>query len=322
MQTRWGAPEQVLELRSTVMQDPGPGELGLEIIAAPIHPVDQLRIRGLYAQPLAPPGIPGIEGVARVVQIGSELKSSPWKLGDLCLLPLRFGSYRTHARIPATQVFPLAAEIDPLQASMLILNPLSAELLLEQSALAPGEAFLNLPASGAVGQSLICLGRQRGLKSINLVRTMRWERWLRLLDRQAEMHQLGEWSKQIHRPRAKVAFDGVGGTFTRSLYPCLKRPGDLVVYGATSRKSPSIELSELIFQGLRVQGFWLHRWSIQPKNPTILTRINKLASLMVDGRLKMKIAACYGLEDYKQAFLAARDPISMGKVLLLPNGEP
>lgn len=317
-QARTGAPESAIQLLSAPGRTPGPGELGLKILAAPIHPIDVLRVRGHYPLALPLPGIPGSEGVAKVVALGPDVPPS-WKRGDLCLLPPRFGSYRSDANLLAARAIPLPAQIDPLQASMLIINPLSADLLLDRCQDEGTTSFVNLPASGAVGQCLVALARHRGMRSVNLIRNPRWVPWLNSLDPKAEVEHLDDWVSRPIRCPPRVALDGLGGTYAHAVIQKLQHPGRLHVYGAASKCPPQIGLSELIFSGLCVHGFWLHRWMRAQSPKLVHQRIKKLAALMVSGQLKIKTAHAFALDHYKDAFAAARDPRTFGKVILLPN---
>lgn len=317
-QAKTGSPESAVKLVRARPRAPGPGELSLQVLAAPIHPIDLLRCRGLYPLALPLPGILGSEGVARVIELGPNIQGN-WKPGDLCLLPPRFGSYRSHANLLATRAISLPAGIDPIQASMLIINPLSADLLLDRCVQAQANSFVNLPASGAVGQSLVALAKKRGLRSINLIRNARWKAWLRTLDPHATIELVQDWVKGSGASTPQIAFDGVGGTDARDVARKLQAPGHLHVYGAASKRAPDIGIGELIFQGLSVSGFWLHRWMKQQPHDIIQQRVTKLATHMLQGSLKIKVAKCYPLQEYKQAFAAARDPKTFGKVILKPT---
>lgn len=318
VQSRYGAPGEVLELRDAPLRPPQGEELHVEILAAPIHPVDRLRARGLYALPLPLPGIGGGEGVAKVLELGPKVPS-PWRVGDLCLLPARFGSYRTHGNVPASRVYPLPPGIDPEQASMLMIGALSADVLLEQSGLKAGDTMINLPASGAVGQALLCLAKHRGIHSINLLRSARWIPWLRRLDPQAEIALLETW-RPLASGGAKAAFDAVGGEASGRLAKHLSPGASVFCYGSMSRQSPKLSLSSLIFGGARLQGFWLHRWVQRQDHALVCRRIAALGALVTQGELQIKVAARHPLCEYRAAFAAARAPDTFGKVLLLPQG--
>lgn len=323
VQGRPGDPAKLAELKPMKLRAPQHGELQLEVLAAPIHPVDQLRARGLYPLALPFPAVLGSEGVARVRQVGPGCQTSDhnWKSGDLCSLPLRVGSYRSALNLPARLLIPLDPGIDPRQACMLRIAALSADLLLEQSGLRAGASFFNLPASGAVGQCLMALARLRGIKSINLIRNPAWRPWLQALDPVAKIELFSEFQARPTRARAQIAFDGVGGSLAKCVVSALQDDGHIINYGALSRTAPQLSLHELIFRNIGLRGFWLHRWIAAQEATTIRNRVRALAQLMCEERLKIKIARCFALKDYKLAFQAVKHSQELGRVILCPSEE-
>lgn len=323
MQGRPGDPAKLAELKHMQLRPPQRGELQLEVLAAPIHPVDQLRARGLYPLALPFPAVLGSEGVARVRKVGPDCQTvgQSWACGDLCLLPLRVGSYRSALNLPAQELIPLEPGIDPRQACMLRINALSADLLLEKSALRAGEHFFNLPASGAVGQCLVALARLRGIKSINLIRNPAWRPWLHSLDPGAQVELVSDFSARTARARARVAFDGVGGDPAQRVVSALEDHGQIFNYGALSRVAPQLSLHQRIFRNIRLSGFWLHHWIAAQESETIRDRVRALAQLMREDRLKIKVAQSFALKDYASAFQAAKHSKQLGRVILCPSEE-
>ena len=66
----FGAPLDVVQV---VDEEPGPlapGEALVEVLATPIHPTDIATIAGMYGVLPKLPGVPGNEGVGRVVRSG------------------------------------------------------------------------------------------------------------------------------------------------------------------------------------------------------------------------------------------------------------
>jgi len=90
----------VLRLDDFVIQSPGPKEVLIRFLAAPINPLDVLVLTGQY--PVKPNHfhqdnpIPGYDGVAEVIACGESVKHL--SSGDI-IIPSRFGigSWRTHA---------------------------------------------------------------------------------------------------------------------------------------------------------------------------------------------------------------------------------
>ena len=71
----------------------------------------------------------------------------------------------------ARRLVALPAGADPLQLSMLTVNPATAALLLSEFvALQPGDWVVQNAANSAVGGYLVQLARARGLRTVNVVR--------------------------------------------------------------------------------------------------------------------------------------------------------
>ena len=71
--TELGQPEEVL---SVELIDPRPlqqGEVRVEVLSAPIHNADILKIMGLYGHAAVLPTTPGGEGVGRVLEIAQDV---------------------------------------------------------------------------------------------------------------------------------------------------------------------------------------------------------------------------------------------------------
>ena len=92
-------------------------------------------------------------------------------VGDVVMLPPGSGTWRSHMNATATGLIALPAGADPVQLSMLTVNPPTASLLLSEFVdLQPGDWVIQNAANSAVGGYLIQLAAARGLKTINLVR--------------------------------------------------------------------------------------------------------------------------------------------------------
>src|SRR5262249_1607321 len=98
----------------------------LRMLAAPINPADLNVLEGKY--PIRPEigGVPGVEGVGVVEEIGAEV--TRLRVGDRVLLPHRLGSWREAAIIPnadaALTVVP--PDVAVATAAMLRINPATA----------------------------------------------------------------------------------------------------------------------------------------------------------------------------------------------------
>ena len=161
-ETRGPVPQAVIRAVPEPTPEPGPGQALLELVAAPINPSDVLTLTGDYGMLPPLPAVGGNEGVGRVAALGAAPDGQPQHLsvGDLVLLPVGAGTWRSHLLADARRLVALPAGADPLQLSMLTVNPATAALLLSEFvALQPGDWVVQNAANSAVGGYLVQLAR-------------------------------------------------------------------------------------------------------------------------------------------------------------------
>jgi trans-2-enoyl-CoA reductase len=145
------------------------GQALVEVVAAPINPSDVLTLNGEYGELPPLPVIGGREGVGRVAELGEDARDLA--VGQLVLLPVGCGSWSTHVVTEAAHLTPLPSGADPLQLSMMTINPSTAALLLSEFVtLGPGDWVIQNAANSAVGLYLVQLARHRGHRTVNVVR--------------------------------------------------------------------------------------------------------------------------------------------------------
>src|SRR5437870_4939780 len=159
----------------------------------------------------------------------------------------------------------MSDEADPLQLSMIGINPATAYLLLNRYvSLMPGDWIGQTAANAAMGQYIVALAKLAGVKTLNVVRR----------DEAAE--QVRQWggdrvvrqSDNLHRDieealdgkKLSLVLDMVGGTPVGELAKSLKPGGSIVVYALQSGQFPAISPGDLIYRGLSLHGFWLINW--------------------------------------------------------------
>jgi NADPH:quinone reductase-like Zn-dependent oxidoreductase len=148
---------------------PGPGQVRIAVAAAAVNPVDVAVASGALVQIglSAPRGQFGlgwdVAGTVDAVGPGVDLQVGTAVIGlaDLLGRPLK-----THAELvvlDATAVAPAPRGLDPVAASTIPLNALTADEALDLLALPPGATVLVTGAAGAVGGYAVQLARHRGL---------------------------------------------------------------------------------------------------------------------------------------------------------------
>src|SRR2546430_13411706 len=123
-----GNPAEVLRVEKRPWPVAGPDEVVVQMRAAPINPADLNAIEGKYPVRPALPATPGFEGAGAIVDLGPEVTNVA--IGALVILPHNIGTWREAVSVKADELVAVPPEIDPAQAAMLKINPMTAWRLL------------------------------------------------------------------------------------------------------------------------------------------------------------------------------------------------
>ncbi len=164
-----GNPTEVLRVVEQPWPVPAADEVVVQMRAAPLNPADVNAIEGKYPVRPALPATPGMEGAGVVVELGSSARGVA--LGDQVILPHDFGTWREAGAVKADKLIVAPAEIEPVQAAMLKINPLTAwRMLHDFVSLGQGDWFIQNAANSAAGRAAIQIARELGYRSVNVVR--------------------------------------------------------------------------------------------------------------------------------------------------------
>lgn len=149
---------EVPALRAVDEPQRGAGQALVEVLAAPLNPVDLAIASGRFYGGVPPlPHRPGREGAGRVLA-GQQLTR-----GTIVYFDASTGALAQRAAIDEASAVALPAGADPARAAALGIAGLAAWLALEHHAgLQPGEHVLVLGASGAVGAIAVQAARLLG----------------------------------------------------------------------------------------------------------------------------------------------------------------
>src|SRR5258708_28440264 len=151
-----GEPSEVIELNAIPESALGQEDVLISMEAAPLNPSDFVLIRGLYGiRPDFPSPI-GAEGVGRVTKVGSKVDVGLQGKRALVLPTYEQGTWADQIVVSVHNMVPMSDEADPLQLSMIGINPATAYLLLNRYvSLMPGDWIAQTAANSAMGQYVI-----------------------------------------------------------------------------------------------------------------------------------------------------------------------
>jgi NADPH:quinone reductase-like Zn-dependent oxidoreductase len=315
-----GEPSDVIEL-NTVSEPPlGQEDVLISMEAAPLNPSDFLFVRGTYGLRPAFPSSVGAEGVGRVAKIGSKVDVALQSKRVLIIPTYEQGTWADEVAVPVQNIVPMSEEGDPLQLSMIGINPATAYLLLSRYAsLMPGDWIGQIAANAAMGQYIIALAKLAGVKTLNVVRRKEAAEQVRQWGGDRVVLQGDDLHKDIAEAldgkKLSLVLDTVGGTPAGELAKSLKPGGSIVVYAMQSGHFPAISPKDLIYRGLSLHGFWLINWIRNAPRTEIEEIYQKLGDLVADGSLSAAVDHVYPLDQFKEAFKQSLKSNRSGKVL-------
>ncbi len=315
-----GEPSDVIELNTVSEPALGQEDVLISMEAAPINPSDFLLVRGIYGVRPAFPFSVGSEGVGRVTQTGPKVDVALRGKRVLILPTYEQGTWADRVVVPVRNVVPMSEEADPLQLSMMGVNPATAYLLLSRYvSLMPGDWVGQTAANAAMGQYVIALAKLAGVKTLNVVRREEAAEQVRQWGGDRVVLQGDNLHKDIEEAldgkRLSLVLDTVGGTPVGELAKSLKTGGSIVVYAVLSGQFPTISPKDLIYRDLSLHGFWLINWIRNAPRTEIEEVYQKLSDLVADGSLSAAVDQVYPLDRFKEAFEQSLKSNRSGKIL-------
>jgi NADPH:quinone reductase-like Zn-dependent oxidoreductase len=315
-----GEPSDVIKLNTVAEPALGQEDVLISMEAAPINPSDFLFVRGLYGVRPPFPSPVGAEGVGRVIKMGSKVDLALQGKRVLIIPTYEQGTWADQVVAPVRNIVPMRDEADPLQLSMIGINPVTAYLLLNRYvSMMPGDWIGQTAANAAMGQYIIALAKLAGVKTLNVVRRKEAAEQVRQWGGDRVVLQGDNLHKDIEEAldgkKLSLVVDTVGGTPVGELAKSLKTGGSIVVYAMQSGQFPAISPNDLIYRGLSLHGFWLINWIRNAPRIEIQEIYQKLGDLVADGSLSAEVERVYPLEQFKEAFEQSLKPNRGGKIL-------
>jgi len=320
---RYGEPAEVVRCADVPdVGTPGSGEVMFDVLAFPINPADLSMCRGTYRLRPTLPATPGAECVGRVTAVGADV--SQVKPGDL-VINLQRENWAQRRRVKAADVIAVPSGLDLRQAAMLRINPATALLLLtDVVGLKPGDWMIQNVANSAVGRLVIALARQRGIKTVNVVRRDSLFAELGALGADVCVVDGPELADAVKTKTGgapiRLGLDAVSGRATARLSACVGEGGVVCNYGSMSGEDPVMSRAALISGGQTLVGFILGR-ALAPRSlEQVRTLYADLAQQVLDGTLSAPVERIYPIDEIKLALAHAQRGERGGKILVAPNG--
>jgi alcohol dehydrogenase len=236
-----------------------------------------------------------------------------WMIGDTL-----WGAYAEYVVVAATQLIPLADDIDFADASCLpVAYGTAHRMLFTRGGLTGGESILVLGASGGVGTCCVLLARMVGAHVVAAAGSA--EKCERLADLGADetidysSTDFADWTRERTGSLFRgggydvvVNFTG-GDTWAPSLR-CVKLGGRLLTCGATAGYDPPTD----------IRFIWTAEMDIRGSNGWTRADLTALLDLVGDGRLRPVIDRRLPLAEGVEAMRLLEERAFFGKIVIEP----
>ncbi len=305
----FGGPEQ-LKLVDVPDPEPGDGEVLIDVARIGMNFADTHAIRNDYLAEQELPLIPGAE-VSGTTPDGTRVAAM---LGN--------GAYAQKVAVPEAFLVPVPDEVSDDQAAGLLLQGMTANLLLHEIAhVREGETVVVEAAGGGTGCLAVQLAKRAGAQVVALASSEEKRKLAERLGADATADsQADDLTAAIIEANGGDKVDVVlhmSGTGFEPELKSLDMLGRMVVFGNASRHPNTVETNYLLQTSKSVLGFWLVPFIVKRRD-LIAATIGELLGAVAAGELEVVIGEVYPLSEAAQAHTALQERRSTGKLLLDP----
>jgi trans-2-enoyl-CoA reductase len=234
--------------------------------------------------------------------------------------PHNVGTWRDAVAVKAEELIVVPEGIEPAQAAMLKINPLTAwRLLHDYVELQKDDWLIQNAANSAAGRDVIQIAHHLGYKTVNIVRRAELVDELRAEGGDVVLVD-GDKLREVVKSATGGAsiclgLNSVGGDSALRLANCLASGGTLVSFGAMSLQPLKIPTGVLIFKDLRFRGIWINKWYDHATPSERMASFGPLFDMARRDLLKTKVEKAYPLSEVKAAVAHAAQGKRNGKII-------
>ena len=313
--SQFGGPE-VLRIVEKETPRATEGMLVVDVKAAGVNYADVAARMGSFPAIAKAPFLPGFEIAGVVSDAGKGVNG--FNVGDSVAAITSGGGYASHVVIPASGAIPIPRGLDHSVAAALLVQGLTAYLLLEQAQTKKDDVVLIAAAAGGVGSLAVQLAKARGATVIGLASESKFGLMKGLGADDVFDYGQADWSTKVldvTRSQGVQVFLDSTGDLASWVFPLLAPFGRWIIYGVRKDQQnavPDEAIWTMIEKNISVSGFNLER-HLQDV-PRALGDLFKSA---IDGNLKVEIGK-YPLADVSKVHTRMEQRKTTGKLVLIP----
>lgn len=315
--SEFGGSDQ-LKFEAVTIGTPAAGQVHLKQATCGLNFIDVYHRTGFYDIPL--PFIPGSEGAGTVVSVGEGVTNVA--AGDRVAYAGARGSYAEERIIDADQLVILPTEISFEQASAMMLQGMTAQMLLRQVYdVKAGDTILVHAAAGGVGLIMCQWANALGATVIGTVSTAEKAALAKAHGcHHTIIYTQENFVEQVQKITngngVPVVYDSVGKTTFMDSLDCIAKRGLMVTFGQAS--GPIEPFSPLI---LNAKGcLFLTRpnlFNYLDTRQKLEDTANELFEMVTSGKVKINVNQTFPLKDAAKAHDALESRATTGSTVLI-----
>lgn len=299
---------------------PGPGEVRIRVTTRPIHPGDLVGVRGRLSGPpdrRFEPVTPGLEGTGIV-----DVDSSGFVAGQRVAFFMVPGAYAEVINAPADLVIAVPYGMDERIAANMLINNVTARMIVEAFAAGVSPAVLAQTAAGSAVARLVSEHAQRlGWQVIDIVRSTSGAEALRTKGaRKVVSTSDDDWKNRVRAAAGdqpiQAIVDPVGGPQVNDLLDLVEDGGILVATGGLDPTPAPINWLHLTGRAMRLQGVTIGNWAATRTPDERRRDMEETVKLAAAKPGLFEADHSFDLANFAQAIRRSESPGRTGTVLL------
>ncbi|MEO6943270.1 MAG: NAD(P)H-quinone oxidoreductase [Lacisediminihabitans sp.] len=310
--------------RMTELADPrpGPGEVLIAVAAAGVNRADVFQRLGHYPSPPGFPDWPGLEVSGTIVETASDVTG--WSVGQPVCALLSGGGYASLAVAPTSQLLPIPAGVDLVDAAALpeAMATVWSNVFLDAD-LRAGETLLVHGGSGGVGTVAVQLARTFGcLVAVTAGSSDKLAACARLGADILINYRTDDFVERMLEASdgrgADVILDAIGGDYLERDLRALAPHGRIAVIGNQSGTQSTIDLRSLMGKWASIHGTTLRARPATEKAAIVESVLANAWPLVETGQVIPVVDTRMPLADAALAHERMESSVHIGKLLLVP----
>lgn len=284
--------------------DPVGRQVLIRVSLAAVNPSDVMFIQGAYGQPRAQGQPAGFEGVGEVVAAGDDPKAQALLARRVAFATglSNWGSWADFAIADPLACIPIIEDLRDEDAAAMIVNPLTAIAMFGIVRDEGHKAFVMTAGASQLSKLICGVAREADYHPIV---TVRRDDQIDLLKEAGARHVLNHTAPDFEErlrevfkeEQPRVFLDAQTGPVASAIFAAMGKKARWIIYGRLDMAETVIrEPGQLIFQGKKVEGFWLTEWmreSQERREKAVLEAQKRFA----DGRWATDVTAVLPLAE-------------------------